>query len=177
MLFVVAVYCVKAKVGPEWWGMYLRKDGRFEFQIDLAQALINYALEHEWEDLDGPRPNWMRQKEFLPCDCKNCFFCLKGLTNGIAHKKPKVSKTVFIQHNNSRTVQKGCTDKRVNLGRGSQHCRMCYRKQCNGTEEERARSKKEKMAACSSSRMGCPSCDEMICTKCWTEGYDLHATK
>ena len=54
---------------------------------------------------------------------------------------------------------------------------MCYRKQCNGTEEERARSKKEKMAACSSSRMGCPSCDEMICTRCWTEGYDLHATK
>ena len=53
MLFVVVVYCVQAKVGSEWWGMYLRKDGRFEFQIDLAQALINYALEHEWEDLDG----------------------------------------------------------------------------------------------------------------------------
>ena len=73
----------------------MRKDGRFEFQIDLAQALINYALEHEWEDLDGPRPNWMRQKEFLPCDCKKCFFCVKGLTNGISHKRKE--ETVVVE--------------------------------------------------------------------------------
>jgi hypothetical protein len=175
MLFVVAVYCVKAKVGPEWWGMYLRKDGRFQFQIDLAQALINYALEHEWEDLDGPRPNWMRQKEFLPCDCKNCFFCLKGLTNGIAHKKQKSTRTIFVQHDNSRTMTKDCTTKRVGLKRGSQFCRMCYRKQCNGTEEERARSMREKQNACKFSTMGCPSCDELICKDYWAEGYDRHA--
>jgi hypothetical protein len=52
MLFVVVVYCAKAKIGPEWWLL-------FTFQIDLAQALINYAVEDEWEDLDGPHLNWM----------------------------------------------------------------------------------------------------------------------
>jgi hypothetical protein len=65
MLFVVLVFCAKAKIGPEWWALYMKKDGRFTFQIDLAQALINYAIENEWEDLDGPRPNWMRQTNFV----------------------------------------------------------------------------------------------------------------
>ena len=172
------MFCAKAKVGPEWWETYRKKGGRFLFQIDLAQSLINYAIENEWEDLDGPRPNWMRQKEFIPCDCNNCFFCIKGLTSGIAHKKSKAATvTTFVQHDNSRTVTKGCTDKRVQLNRGSQHCRMCYRKQCKGTEKERARSSKDKVKACKTSEMGCPSCDEPICKKCWADGYDMHAKK
>jgi hypothetical protein len=41
-------------------------DGGFTFQINLAQALINYAIENEWEDLDRPHPNWMRQTDFVP---------------------------------------------------------------------------------------------------------------
>ena len=176
-LFVVVVFCAKANVGPEWWALYLKKRGRYRFQIDLGQALINYALQNEWEDIDGPRPNWIRQREFIPCDCNNCFFCLKGLTSGIAHKKPKKTITTFVQHDNTRIMTKDCTIKRVNLGRGSQYCRMCYRKQCKGTEDERARSAKEKESACYFSRTGCPSCDEPICKLCWAEGYDMHTRK
>jgi hypothetical protein len=109
--------------------MYLRKDGCFEFQIDLAQALINYALEHEWEDLDGPGPNWMRQKEFLPRDCKKCFFCrVKGLTNGISHKRK--AKTIVVESKKKRHVIVGHTNFRVKWGKkGSSYCRMCYRYQ------------------------------------------------
>ena len=59
MLFVVVVLCAKSKVGPEWWELYLQIGSRFRFQVDLGQALINYALENEWEDLEGPRPNWI----------------------------------------------------------------------------------------------------------------------
>jgi hypothetical protein len=84
---------------------------------------------HEWEDIKGPRPNWIRQHAFIPCDCNNCFFCPKGLTTGIEHKKPEVTKMVFIQHDNSHTVvTKGCTDKQVDLTRGGSYCRMCFRK-------------------------------------------------
>jgi hypothetical protein len=146
MLLVVVVFCSKAKIGPEWWALYMKKDGCFTFQIDLAQALINYAIENEWEDVDGLCPNWMRQTDFIPCDCKNCFFCLKGLTTVIAHKKQKKTCTTFVQRDNMRTVQKGCTDKLVGLMRGKSWCRMCYRNQSNGTTEERARRKRRTIA-------------------------------
>jgi hypothetical protein len=28
-----------------------------------------------------------------------------------------------------------------------------------------------------SARLGCPSCDEVICRDCWAEGYDMHVKK
>jgi hypothetical protein len=179
-LFVVVVFCAKDNVGPEWWALYLKKGGRYRFQIDLGMTLINYALENEWEDIEGPRPNWIRQREFIPCDCNNCFFCLKGLTNGIAHKKPRQTKTLFIQCNNSRTVQKGCTDKQVDLKRGCSYCRMCFRKSkgavgADGKKMSAAMRKRKPYS--NSARLGCPSCDEPICEKCWAKGYDMHAKK
>jgi hypothetical protein len=113
MLFVVVVFSAKDKIGPEWWALYMKKDGCFTFQIDLAQSLINYAIENEWEDLDGSCPNWMQQAKFIPCDCNNCFFCLKGLTNGIAENKRKSTRIIFVQHDNTCTMTKNCTVKRV----------------------------------------------------------------
>ena len=29
MLSVVVVFCEKSKVGPEWWELYLKRDGSF----------------------------------------------------------------------------------------------------------------------------------------------------
>ena len=57
-----------------------------KFQIQLGLDTINYAISKAW---DGKleRPDWMRQKDFVPCDCKRCYFCLNGFTTGIAHKK------------------------------------------------------------------------------------------
>jgi hypothetical protein len=95
----------------------------------------------------------MRQTDWLPCECGKCFFCLNGLKNGIGHWQ-KRTRTIFVQHDNSQTLSKDCTKKRVGLKRGSQYCRMCYRKQCNGTEEERARSSLERETACRWSTMG-----------------------
>jgi hypothetical protein len=110
----------------------------------------------------------MRQKDFVPCECQVCFFCINGFTNGIGHRKKK-TRTIFVQHDNSWTLTKHCTEKRVKLNKGSGYCRMCYRKQVNGTEEERARSRDEKTDLCKWSTMGCPSCDEQICKRCWAE--------
>ena len=69
--------------------MYLDKNGgRRKFQIDLGIALLNYGIGLDWDDTKvSPKPRWTRQSEFVPCDCEKCFFCLKGLTTGIAHKK------------------------------------------------------------------------------------------
>ena len=61
------------------------KNGRHAFQIDLAISMINFAIAIEW-DGESKRPGWMRQSEFVPCDCVTCYFCINGLTDGIVHK-------------------------------------------------------------------------------------------
>jgi hypothetical protein len=33
---------------------------------------------------------------------------------------------------------------------------------------------KMKKKACNYSRLGCPNCDEHVCTECWEAGYDMH---
>jgi hypothetical protein len=55
----------------------------------------------------------MRQKEFLPCDGKKCFFCVKGLTNGISHKRK--ATTVVVESKKKRRVIVGHIDFRVKL--------------------------------------------------------------
>jgi hypothetical protein len=159
-LFVVVVFCAKDNVGPEWWALYLKKRGRYWFLIDLGMALINYALDNEWEDIKGPRPNWIRQREFIPCGCNNCFFCLKGLTNGIAHKKPKSTHTIFVHHDRTHTLQNDCIDKQVDLTRGCSYCRMCFRKSKGAVgadgKKVSAAMRKRKLYS-NSARLGCPS--------------------
>jgi hypothetical protein len=118
---------------------------------------------------NGPRPNWMRQIDFVPCGCKYCFFCKNGFTTGVAHKQKKQTKTIFVHHDNSRTVTKDCTDTRVDLLRGNQYCRQCYR--------ERTGTSTEKKQGIPYSRLGCPSCDEHVCDSCWEKGYDRHVNK
>jgi hypothetical protein len=76
------------------------------FQINMDMALINYALEQEWTDLNRLRQRWMWQKVFLPCGCETCFFHIKCLTNGIAHKKAKQTTTIFVQPDNTWTMRK-----------------------------------------------------------------------
>ena len=74
---------------PAYWALYSDKHGgRRKFQIDLAIALLNYGIALDWDgDKNTQRPRWMRQSDFVPCDCKKCFFCVHGLTTRIAHKK------------------------------------------------------------------------------------------
>jgi hypothetical protein len=67
---VIVVYYADNNVGPYHWKFYLGKHGWYKFQIDLNIAAVNHAIEQEWEDLDGPYPNWMRQADFLPCEHK-----------------------------------------------------------------------------------------------------------
>ena len=65
-------------------------------QIDLGIALINYAIEREFEET-SKRPSWVRQMNFVPCDCEKCYFCVNGHTTGIAHRRKRGTRQWYLQ--------------------------------------------------------------------------------
>jgi len=155
---------------PEWKERYGNKNnGRRRFQIDLALEIAAYAIQLDWEgDLDNEdgKPAWMRQRRLVPCGCGLCFFCKRGWTNGIDHKtetKPPPAKQVPEQ----------CSLQRMNIRTNPQHCVVCYRHlsdnyngQLKGTERfSYLRSQ------CGQSRMGCPTCDTVVCSFHWLCGF------
>ena len=107
----------------------------------------------------------MRQGSLDPCDCNRCYFCINGLTNGIAHGislKRKVAKK-----NQKKVVD--CTEERVTCKKEDgtpmkypDYCRMCYRKQAGSTL-----TKKQKSERCKDTKLGCEQCNEPICKDCW----------
>jgi hypothetical protein len=85
VIYVIACWLARLARGPGSYRKYLKKDGRFKCQVDLGIEIFNYAIRKEWTDLNVPPPQWMRQTDWLPCECGKCFFCLNGLKNGIGH--------------------------------------------------------------------------------------------
>ena len=170
--YVVVCFLIKSDIGQKEWKRYLDgHSGRHDFQIDLALSLMNYGIGLQWDGESAERPNFMRQDPFVPCDCGKCFFCLKGITNGIAHPPEKKAKVTVEYKCGARVTTNKCTNERVSLGLASgSYCRMCYRKQL--TTELLANERKKR---CRTSQMGCPICKEPICKECWKEGYDKHA--
>ncbi len=131
---------------------------------------MNYGISTEWKDTTEARPNLIRQTAFLPCDCKKCFFCMNGFTNGIQHCPSKKAKVTVEYKCGTRVRTNKCTDERVKIGLvAARYCRMCYRKQL--TTELSA---KERKKTCRTSKMGCPICKEPIRKECWKEGYNKH---
>jgi hypothetical protein len=77
---------------PEWKKYRDKNEGCHNFQINLGISLLNYGIGLDWDGVSANRPSYMRIGAFKPCDCKKCFFCLKGHTNGIAHRPQKQAK-------------------------------------------------------------------------------------
>ena len=52
-------------------------EGRRKFQIDLALAVMECGIKYDWPaPFDEKRkPEWLRQKSYVPCACGVCFFC------------------------------------------------------------------------------------------------------
>ena len=161
--------CAKGGILPKTWEVYLKKDGRKKFQFDLGRDLMSYAICNCWTNMDELKPNWMRRASILPCECNKCFFCLQSLTTGIDHKRKRHTVRTFVQRDGTRTKTDDCTDKQVNLGKGSAHCRQCNR--------ERTGTRAQKMYKIPKPEMGCPSCDEVICKMCWDKECDMHQRK
>jgi hypothetical protein len=160
-------------IGKQEWKKYRDKnEGRHDFQINLGISLLNYGIGLDWDGVSGKRPSYMQTGAFKPCDCKKCYFCLKGHTNGIAHC-PRMKAKVTLEYKcGTRVKMNKCTSDRVNLGlKSGEYCRMCYQKQVS-TELVKAKGRKQR---CRTSRLGCAICKEPICMECWKEGYDRHA--
>jgi hypothetical protein len=171
-VYVVVCFLIKSDIGQKQWKRYLdHHSGRHDFQIDLALSVMNYGIGLQWDGELDKRPNFMRQNHFVPCDCNKCFFCLNGITTGIAHPPTKKAKVTVECKCGTRVTTNKCTNVWVSLGLSSgKYCRMCYRKQLT-TEL----SSKDRQQRCRTSAMGCLICKEPICKECWKEGYDKHA--
>ena len=160
------VVCYLFWVNPIW-AKYLNKNsGRHDFQIHLAIQLMIIGITWAW-DGEGERPDWMRQGDWVPCDCNKCFFCLNGHTTGIAHKQKRQKVDIEYKCGSVLNTDK-CNVDRIGLKKGSSFCRMCYRNQPLELDS------KTKKKNCKSSTMGCLQCQEHICKGCWDKGYDKH---
>jgi hypothetical protein len=164
-------FLIKCDIGQEQWKWYLDDHSEHQdFQIDLALSIMNYGIGLQWDGAGSKRPNYMRQDQFVPCNCGKCFFCLNRITTGIAHRSSKKAKvTVEFKCGTCLKTNK-CTADRVSLGmKSGGYCRMCYRKQaCTDLKAN------DRIQRCRTSAMGCAVCKEPICKKCWKEGYDKH---
>ena len=172
------MYCiVKCAAGASNhpWHKYLNSHkGRFDFQMDLGHALISKGIKMDCPniaDLDDPkkRPPYMRKKDWIPCSCNRCFFCVQGLTHGIAHK-PKYGRrrvstdTVIIDH---PTMPE-------KLSKYTNYCRVCYHAKRHQHPNKTAHEIKSKL--CNKTTKGYPSCGYTfyVCKECWPEFNLVH---
>jgi len=146
--FVVVCYLSKGGVGCSDWNKYCKaNNSRHDFQIDLGIALLNRVIELEWDGESNARPEWMCQGELVPCKCKKCFFCVKGLTFGIEHKRKK--QKISIKYVNKTVAMEECTDRLPFDFLNGRYCKMYYRKQPKCMKREK------KVTKGNFSNMGC----------------------
>jgi hypothetical protein len=167
--YVVVCECAKAGIGPSEWKKYLSKhNGRHDFQIHLALALINYAISLDWDGVSA-KPDWMRQKDFEPCDCKMCYFCKNGHTGRICNAQ---KQNYYVHYKCGKRVRRrGCSDERIRIMQNSDYCRMCYRNHPGVDDQGTAMTSKQISKAVKQSSMGRTICKQPICKACWP-AYD-----
>jgi hypothetical protein len=131
-------------------------------------ALLNYAISLDW-DGKSKRPGWMRQKYFLPCDCKKCYFCINGHTSSACRKRDKEYTVEFKCSKRQRT--KKCTTEGVTIASSGSYCRLCYKK-----KPKKDMPAKQKKKESNNSTKGCESCQVLVCSDClpeFTHGLEL----
>ena len=104
-LFIITCFLNTDGIGDLSWKRFRNHNlSRRRFQIALALVLIQYAIELDWKDPfdEKKKPHWMRQIRYIPCGCKECFFCLKGKTKGVHHDRSHIVTTLP----NSRKLKK-----------------------------------------------------------------------
>ncbi len=153
-MYVVVCFLIKSDIGQKQWKRYLdHHSGRHNFQIDLALFVMNYETVFSGMAI--------QMKDQTLCDktissneiATNVFFCLNGITTGIAHPLTKKAKVTVEYECGTCVTTNKCTDVRVSLGMVSgSYCRMCYRKELTTELSATERRKTSRTSA-----MGCPS--------------------
>ena len=129
-IVVFSCYLIVRHTNKKSWSKYKSKnDGRRKFQVDLALAVMEYGITLDWKEPfnDENRSGWMQKKTFVPCACKK-IFCKTGKTNGI-EQKPKSRKEAKRKQD-----EKVCTLERVDIGKGPNYCKPCYRVRMGDTD-------------------------------------------
>ena len=67
-----------------WTEYATHRDGRYRWQMELAQALCRAGCESACAELEGEeaKPPWM-PATLVPCGCETCMFCDTVKTNGM----------------------------------------------------------------------------------------------
>jgi len=82
-VYVVVCFLIKSDIGQKQWKQYLdHHSDCHDFQIDLSLFVMTYGISLQWDGESDERPNFMQQM----------FFCLNGITTGIAHPPAKKAK-------------------------------------------------------------------------------------
>ena len=143
------------------WNKYRSKEnGRYIFQMDLANDLISRGISMDWSDVedDSTKPIYVRKQDYVPCGCKVCFFCTNGLTHGINHKKKGKRR--------SRSHRAECPIKRAQVTNNPKRCTLCNKNQraLNPTVNYKGIDR-----LCRKTRLGCTMCKANVCAECWNE--------
>ena len=166
-MFIIVQACAKSGLRSEW-EQYAKRNGRFNFQIDLALTLIEEGIKLDWEAPfdEEKKPKWM-PKNYVPCECGECFFCKNNKTTGIQHR-PFNSRYVT-----PRTTPPVCTLLPQQFGKNNNptYCRKCMKRlyfhEANTMTVRDLRARED----CRKTTLGCPGCQTNICSSCYST-YD-----
>ena len=148
-----------------------RSGNRHRFNMLKAMAMIRLGIERDWTDRasGGPRPTWMRQKQWIPCSCKRCFFCTVGLTNGKQHVPRQSRKRVSAVALKVRCVQMTRIDELESdagsdvMGRKCSECYISKRAKVPSQTSSPGRKTKAKR---NNSVWRCDGCKKGFCGPC-----------
>ena len=155
-------------IGPPKWKKYINK--RDVLQIDLGMDVFNRAIKLAFEELkEGKsRPDFIRQRDFVPCDCEKCYFCKNNYTNGIAH-----ADRMIVEYGDSSSGKRkrnvtDCDAERETIERLSkgQKCIVCMNA-LKISHPQLNYDGRRKLAK--TSTKGCRLCDQPVCEACWAK--------
>lgn len=136
---------------------------RHKWQMDLAQWLVAQGIRDDWT-VPANKPGWMRKMNLLPCDCKTCYFCVRGFTSGVQHK-PKVSAAQKAEAAATATAAATAVKTHAWVQASSENrCGLCL-----DAGTKKGLSGKARTDGARKSRYTCLGCDPTgrpICKKC-----------
>jgi hypothetical protein len=94
-LLVVHIANKRAEINPEHpWFKYSGRNGRMNFQMDLAHSLMEKGLLLHCPDVANfkkpkLRPRYNRKNDYHPCECDNCFVCEYRITLECSTRSPR----------------------------------------------------------------------------------------
>ena len=164
-MFVIAVNVAKRGGDSHQWRRYVDSNlGRYRFQMDLGLALMNAGISRDWKD---PKTNnkvsdrllYVRKHDWIPCDCKRCFFCLNKMTCGVAHPNRGIKKQ-------PKSHERPACSPRMKLSKTTQCCEICVAEKAS---ENPNLGQREVRKLRKTTYMGCLTCRSYVCGQHWSK--------